>query len=84
MADPISQRPLTKETWHLNKRVPVALILAIFVQTMAGVWWLATLSSRVSNAEVWINRNDKLETRLTKMETILERIERTITRDRTP
>jgi len=78
MADPITQRPTIKETWHLDKRVPVALILAIFIQTIAGAWWLATLNNRVSNAELWISRNDKLETRLTKMETILERIERKI------
>ena len=35
------------EPWHLDKRVPLALILALLVQTAGMVWWAATLSSRV-------------------------------------
>lgn len=35
------------EPWHLDKRVPVALILAIGLQTSAGIWWAATQTARV-------------------------------------
>jgi hypothetical protein len=33
--------------WHLDKRVPIAIITAIAVQTFGIVWWAATLSARV-------------------------------------
>lgn len=31
----------------MDKRVPLALILALLVQTAGMVWWAATISSRV-------------------------------------
>ena len=38
-----------KEQWHLDKRVPLALIFAILMQTIAGVWWAATLQGTVND-----------------------------------
>lgn len=35
------------EGWHLDKRLPIALIITIAVQTAGLVWWAASLSSRV-------------------------------------
>lgn len=37
--------------WHLDKRVPIALIFAILLQTAGLLIWGATLSERVSNLE---------------------------------
>lgn len=37
-----------KDQWHLDKRVPIALIFAILAQTIAGVWWAATLQGTVN------------------------------------
>ncbi len=37
--------------WHLDKRVPVALIIAIMAQTVSVVWWAASLSARVGVLE---------------------------------
>lgn len=37
--------------WHLDKRVPIAIILAIFVQTAGVVWWAARLEARVVTLE---------------------------------
>jgi TolA-binding protein len=34
-------------SWHLDKRVPISLILALLVQTAGMVWWAASLSGRV-------------------------------------
>jgi len=39
------------ESWHLDKRVPVAIILSIALQTFAAIWWAATVNSRVAAAE---------------------------------
>ena len=38
-----------KEGWHLDKRVPVSLILAIIIQTVGFVWFLSDLDNRVDN-----------------------------------
>ena len=40
-----------EKAWHLDRRVPVALILAVFGQGALGIWWMAGLSSRVSHLE---------------------------------
>jgi hypothetical protein len=36
-----------RESWHFDKRVPIALIVAIVVQTVGIVWWAATINSAV-------------------------------------
>jgi hypothetical protein len=36
-----------KEQWHLDKRVPVAIIFAIFMQTAGAIWWASSIQSRV-------------------------------------
>ncbi len=37
--------------WNLDKRVPIALILAILTQTAAGVWWAASQTARLDTQE---------------------------------
>ncbi len=37
--------------WHLDKRIPIALIVTILVQTFAMGWWAASLSQRVDVLE---------------------------------
>jgi len=37
--------------WHLDRRVPIALIVALGAQTSAVSWWAATLSARVDLLE---------------------------------
>lgn len=33
------------EPWHLDRHIPIALILAIIGQTAGAVWWASTISS---------------------------------------
>lgn len=40
--------PNLKEQWHLDRRIPIALIITIVVQTSVGVWWAATTTSQVA------------------------------------
>ncbi len=42
-----SVRKAAGEAWHLDKRVPIALIISLAVQTAGMVWWAASISSRV-------------------------------------
>ncbi len=36
------------EPWHLDKRVNIAIILALMTQTAGAVWWASTMSATVS------------------------------------
>ena len=35
-------------SWHLDKRVPIALIITMFLQMAAGIWWASQLNSDVN------------------------------------
>ena len=37
----------TQEQWHVGKEIPVAVIMAFFIQTIGAVWWAATLTSKI-------------------------------------
>lgn len=37
--------------WHLDKRVPIALIFTIFMQSGAAVWWAAGINERMDQIE---------------------------------
>lgn len=41
----------TDRAWHLDRRVPLALIIAIAGQTGAAIWFAASLEGRVSALE---------------------------------
>ena len=45
-----------KEQWHLDKRVPVAIIFAIFMRTAGAIWWASSVQSRVLSNERRIAR----------------------------
>ena len=73
--------------WHLDKRVPIILIITIFIQTGSIIWWAASLSSRVSVLETAIMRDStqeariiRNETRVTTIENSLDRIEKKLDR----
>jgi len=38
------------QRWHVGKEIPVALIFAVFLQTMGGTWWLSQLSNKIDTA----------------------------------
>lgn len=54
--------------WHLDKRVPVALIFALLVQTAGAFWWAASIQERVNTQANLIREaaqeRQRLETRL--------------------
>ncbi len=41
--------------WHLDKRVPIALIIALFAQSGTIIWWAATTDARVDNIETHVS-----------------------------
>lgn len=40
-----------KEHWVIDKKIPIALVFALFVQTGGFVWWVSALNSRVTVVE---------------------------------
>lgn len=56
---------MASEDWHLDKKVPIAFIFAIICQTVALVWFFATLSNDVD-----VNTKDivRQETRIDTLE----------------
>ena len=52
---------VTENSWHLQKGVPIALILAIAIQTAGGVWFISALNSTVTEA---VERNKVQDVRI--------------------
>ena len=73
---------MANESWHLSKGIPITFILAILMQTVALIWFVATLS-----AEVAVNSRDiadladdesSLENRVQQQDVTLGRIDENI------
>jgi hypothetical protein len=60
--------------WTVDKRVPLALILAISVQTCGIVWWASGLTSRVEQLERQAIASAPQADRLTRVEVKLESV----------
>lgn len=60
---------MSEQDWHMSKSVPISLIFAIACQTVALIWFVATLRNDVDS-----NRTEliRLETRTDKLEQIVQ------------
>lgn len=58
--------------WHLDKRVPIALLLAMLIQTGGAFWWAATISERINNLEKRADASAPQADRLTRVEVKLD------------
>lgn len=76
---------LADSGWHLDKKVPIALIGAIILQTGTGVWFAAGLHWRLTALEGRKDLNDRMvrvEQVVATNTRTLERIERLLERAR--
>ena len=53
------------DTWHLDKRVPIALIFALLVQTGGIFWWGGGLDKQVAEQERRITKLESVDDQLT-------------------
>ena len=69
--------------WHLDKKVPIALIVAIFAQTGGMIWWASSLNQRVSSLEqsqaVTASSAPLQSDRLARVEVKVETVQRDVT-----
>lgn len=73
--------------WHLDRKVPLALMLTLAVQTFGAIWWAAQMDNRVNTLEQIAVKNAGVETRLARIEesqdwikNLMERIEQKLER----
>jgi len=60
--------------WHLDKRVPLALIITLILQTLGGVVWLTRLGVDVDNLKVQQEKNSSIPERLIRLEVKQEQV----------
>lgn len=63
-----SGEEVATEHWTVDKKIPLALIFAIMLQTIAGVWWAATTTARLSVVELSQSRSQDLTERVIRLE----------------
>lgn len=61
--------------WHLDKRVPIALIGALALQTGTFIWWASSLTERVAVLERGALASAPQADRLTRVEVKIENIQ---------
>ncbi len=66
------QDPASAGGWHLDKRVPIALIITLLIQAGGAVWWAATTSGRISAIEQLVSSS--ITGRLNRIEDKLDRL----------
>jgi hypothetical protein len=69
----------SEKHWHLDKRVPLALIITIMMQTGGALWWASSLSERVSSLEREFTMRAPQADRLTRVEVKIEGVQEGIT-----
>ncbi len=73
--------------WHLDRRVPLAIIFAIVTQTGAALLWAGAANERLAHLEMQMDmfnrmteRTTRLEVQVNYMRASLDRIERKLDR----
>lgn len=41
----------SEDQWHLDKKVPITILLALAINAFAGIWWASKLESRIERVE---------------------------------
>jgi hypothetical protein len=66
--------PASDRSWHLDRRVPIALILTIAMQTGGVIWWASATSTRLDALEKKVEAAAPQAERIIRLETKMEAI----------
>ena len=74
---------MTRDTsWHLDKRVPVSIILTLLLQTSGFVWWFAHNSAatehRLTSIEKTLQSRSEEPARIVRLETEMIELRRSL------
>lgn len=61
--------------WHVDRKIPLALIFTIFIQTGGVVWWGASISARIETLEKRADSAAPQGDRLTRVEVRLDAVQ---------
>jgi hypothetical protein len=64
--------------WHLDKKVPLALIVTIVMQTATAIWAMSALSQRVTQIEMALSASTDQPARIVRVETQMEGVRDTL------
>tara|TARA_R110000868_G_scaffold409826_1_gene696155 strand:+ start:1294 stop:1569 length:276 start_codon:yes stop_codon:yes gene_type:complete len=73
-----NDNPITDKQWHLDRKVPLALIAMIAAQTFAALWWASGLNARVGYLESQYSSLSPQAGQIIRLQTQLEGIDRNI------
>lgn len=68
------------QSWHLDRKVPIALILAIVMQTAGIIWFAAGIYHRVETLEKEAMSGRPNAERITRVEVKIENVQEGILR----
>jgi hypothetical protein len=71
---------MTKNQWHLDKKVPTAFLFMLVIHTMAAIWFASRLNARVESLEAITRNNSLVLERLVRVEVQLDGVKETINR----
>lgn len=66
--------------WALDRKIPLVIILGLVIQSASIAFWAGKMDSRVTSLEYQLQNVDSTRERVIKVETILDRIDKTLTR----
>lgn len=75
----MSRKPRGDAHWSVDKKVPVALIVTLAIQTGGFIWWASALNERVKILETVSAAAPLQSDRLTRVETKVETMQRDVT-----
>jgi hypothetical protein len=69
-----------RESWHLDRRVPIVLIGALMAHAGIGIWYASSFASRLSAVEQFVAENKSTDRRLYVIEEKISAIARSMDR----
>jgi hypothetical protein len=76
--DVVREQDQETNQWHLDKKVPISLLLAILLQTCGFAWWGATQSEKVAVLKERLDAIAPQADRLTRVEVNIESIKESL------
>lgn len=65
---------INRDSWQIDKKIPVALIITLLIQTAGFAFWMGQLSVRIDQLEAQNLRYSTNSDRLTRLEVRIENL----------
>ena len=67
-----------RQPWHLDKRIPLALIGAVLIQTGGAFWYASSINERVSSLESWRTDSKTVATDIADIKATMRSLDKSI------